>query len=115
VKEPPLSCLPTQCGGPFFLSFCDDGPRLRVLENSVLRRIREPTGQKENYIKENAMVAENTLEKTRNACEILVVIVEGMRSFERIVMDMGTIIRLFLRVRVWKFAPDWICLIDSKE
>jgi len=51
VKEPPLSCLPTQCGGPFFLSFCDDGPRLRVLENGVLRRIREPTGQEENYIK----------------------------------------------------------------
>jgi len=43
--------LPTQCGGPFFLSFCDDGLRLRVLENSVLRRIREPTGQGENYIK----------------------------------------------------------------
>jgi hypothetical protein len=43
--------LPAQCGGPFFLSFCDDGRRLRVLENSVLRRIRELTGQEENYIK----------------------------------------------------------------
>jgi hypothetical protein len=43
--------LPTQCGGPFFLSFCDDGRRLRALENSVLRRMREPTGQEENYIK----------------------------------------------------------------
>jgi hypothetical protein len=60
------------------------------------------------------MVGENTLEKTRNACEILVVILEGMRSFGRIVMDMRTILRLFLRDRVWKCAPDWIFLIDSK-
>jgi hypothetical protein len=43
------------------------------------------------------MVGENTLEKTRNACEILVVILEGMRSFGRIVMDTRTILRLFLR------------------
>ena len=61
------------------------------------------------------MVAESTLETTRNAWEILVVMLEGMRSFGRIVMDMRTILRLFLRVRLWKFAPDWIFLIDSKE
>jgi hypothetical protein len=66
----------------------------------VLRRIREPTGQRENYIKENAMVGENTLEKTRNACETLVVILEGMRSFGRIVIDMRTMLKLFLRDRV---------------
>jgi hypothetical protein len=60
------------------------------------------------------VVGENTLEKTRNACEILVVILEGMRSFGRIVMDMRTILTLFLRDRVWKYATDWICLIDSK-
>lgn len=54
------------------------------------------------------MVGENTLEKTRNACEILVVLLEGMRSFRRIVMDMRTILRLFLRDRTWKCAPDWI-------
>jgi len=61
------------------------------------------------------MVGENTLENTRNACEILVVILEGKRSFGRIVMGVRTIFRLFIRGRVWKFAPDWICLTDSKE
>jgi hypothetical protein len=52
------------------------------------------------------MVGENTLEKTRHACEILVVIFEGMRSFGRIILDMRTILRLFLRDRAWKRAPD---------
>lgn len=61
----------------------------------MLRRIREPTGQRENYIKENSMVGENALEKTRSACETLVVILEGMRSFGRIVIDMRTMLKLF--------------------
>jgi len=48
------------------------------------------------------MIGENTLEKTRNACEILVVILEGMKSFGRIVVDTRTILRFFLKRSVFE-------------
>jgi hypothetical protein len=60
------------------------------------------------------MVGEHTLEETRNACEILVVMLEGMRPFGRTGMDKRTVLRLFLRDRMWECAPDRIYLIDSK-
>jgi hypothetical protein len=46
------------------------------------------------------MVGKNTLEKTRNASEILVAMLEEMRSFGRIAMDEDNIKIVFKRSAV---------------
>jgi hypothetical protein len=86
-----------------------DRKRQKEEENYIKRKCYG----RRTYLKGNAMVGERTLEEKRNECEILIVILEGMRLFGRLGMDKITILRLFLRNRTWECAPDRIDLIDS--